>query len=99
MEATDMTKGQKIQETRAKKAEARKSQSVTIGNWTIERFDDLNWTIKFKGNFKGYYGTLESALLALPRKMLDETSFNSLSDIHRNLRAIRDCIHDSLNPI
>jgi len=94
-----MNKNEKRQATLAKKRQERKAQSVKIGDWEISRFDDLNWCIQHKGILRGYYGSLSQALNALPAKMLDQASFNSLKDIQRNVRAIHEAIEGSLNPI
>jgi hypothetical protein len=90
---------QKRLATLAALKETKKGQTLEFGDWKIYRFDKLNWAIKHKSKIRGYYGSISQALGALPPKMLDETTFKSLSDIQRNMRAIKDLIQESLKPV
>jgi hypothetical protein len=92
-----MTRSEKMQETKARKAAEYDAQTVRIDeNWKIIRVDELNWEIQFKGKFKGYYPTISSALKALPAKMLSETARNSLADVLRSQDAIVELIQRAL---
>lgn len=84
-----MTKNEKIAASRAATKERMRSQTITVDeNWRILRSDPLNWEIQYKGNFKGYFGTVSAALAAIPAKMLNEEARGSLSDVLRSTEAI-----------
>ncbi len=96
-----MTKQEKALATRQAKKEQMQSQTVTIDeNWRILRSDELNWEIQFhqrdKWTFQGYYGTISSALKALPAKMLSEIAKGSLSDVLRSLEGITATIEKAI---
>ena len=50
---------QKSQATKAAKSEAYAAQTITIDrHWRIQRVDERNWEMQFKGDFKGFFGDL-----------------------------------------
>ncbi len=56
------------------------SQHIQIDeDWSVSRFDELNWEVQHNGNFHGFYGTLFRAFQALPAKMMNEGAKNSLA--------------------
>ena len=68
-----------------RKANADKFDKQVISvdeNWQIRRADQWNWEIRQKVSekwvFKGYYGKLNSALMALPAHMIGEQAKDSL---------------------
>ena len=65
----DKTRIEKAMETKRQKKEAHAGQKITVDeNWVIQRVDPLNWEIRYKGKFNGFYATIVSALNALPAK-------------------------------
>lgn len=92
-----MTRGEKAKATRAAQKERMASQTVTIDDhWQIIRADPLNWEIRYKGKFQGYYGTIGNALCALPSKMLNESAKGTLTDIRRTLEGISSTIEKAI---
>ena len=72
-----------IQACRKANADKFENQVITVDeNWQILRADQWNWEIRQKVSekwvFKGYYGKLNSALMALPAHMLGEQAKDSL---------------------
>lgn len=83
----------KAAQTKLAKAAAYEAQTVTIDrHWRIQRVDERNWEMQFKGDFKGFFGDLPSALRALPVKMLSEEASGTLADVLRCHRAILERI-------
>ena len=84
---------EKAKEAKAANKAKFESQTIRVNDdWQIVRSDALNWEIQYQGKFKGYYGRILDALKALPHKMLDEQSNNSLADVQRGLDAIHATI-------
>lgn len=81
----------KAHQARAVRKSALKTQVVTVDpHWRIVRFDEFNWQIQYKGEFKGYYSHLLDALKALPTKMLDTQAQGTLEqvlELNRTLQA------------
>lgn len=79
-------------------------QTITINDtWKIVRLDVKNWQIqhlmplesgKRKGELEwaemGYFGTLRTAIIALPDKMLDDVANGTLTDVKNSLAGIRE---------
>lgn len=79
----------KARETRTANAAKFAAQTVNIDkDWKIVRTDEMNWEIRHKGRFQGYYGSLRAALRALPVKMLDDEARASLAAIEANFLII-----------
>jgi hypothetical protein len=73
------------------------SQTIKIDdNWAVERFDEQNWVLKYKDQFRGYYGFLVDAFRSLPRKMLNQEACGSLQNIHEHQLAIEERIMDAI---
>lgn len=76
-------------QTKLSKSESYAAQTVTVDkHWRIQRVDERNWELQFKGDFKGFFGDLPSALKSLPSKMLSEEASGTLADVLRCHRAI-----------
>ena len=91
---------QKAMETKRQNKEAHAEQKVTIDeNWTIQRVDPLNWEIRYKDKFNGFYGTIVSALNALPAKMLSEEAKGTLKDVQTQQKAILERIEMAYHPV
>lgn len=89
-----MTKSDKIKATFKANSIKYGSQTISIdSNWQILRVDAKNWEIQFNSKFQGFYGSLPSALQALPSKMLSEQASGTLADVLRTHNAILDRIH------
>ena len=85
-------------ETKRQKKQAHSEQKVTIDeNWTIQRVDPLNWEIRYKDKFSGFYGTIASALDALPAKMLSEEAKGTLKDLQTQQKAISERIEEAFH--
>ena len=87
----------KAKATRDAKAEARSKQTVTIGDWRICRFDEMNWKVLHKGKFHGYFGRMEAALLSLPEKMLTESEFTDVRFLLVTMHDTRKMVLDAVN--
>lgn len=78
-----------------------KQQIKICPGWSIVRFDEFNWAIpptQERGGSKTdnwYYGRLIDALRAIPHKMLDRGSKNTMEDILSQLQAIKIIIEES----
>ena len=80
-------------ETKRQKKEAHAGQKITVDeNWVIQRVDPLNWEIRYKGKFNGFYGTISSALNSLPAKMLSEEAKGTLKDLQTQQNGISERI-------
>lgn len=83
------TRSQKALETKLAKSAAYDAQTITADrHWKIHRVDERNWELRFKGDFKGFFGDLPSALRSLPSKMLSEEASGTIADVLRCHRAI-----------
>ena len=99
--ATHATKSEKIKATLRAKAEKFKSQTIKVDeNWSIVRADELNWQIRHKDQRapynKWFFGTLRSALLALPDKMLGEEAKGTIDDVRRCYKGICEAVLNAL---
>jgi hypothetical protein len=93
-----MNRAQKISATKAAKAAEFKNQAIQIDdNWRVIRADELNWELRFKGQFAGYYGTIADAFKALPAKMLSAAAKNSIADVLQCQAAIIKSIEKALS--
>ena len=73
------------------------AQTIKIDDdWMVKRFDELNWVIEYKGQFRGYYSFIVDAFRSLPRKMLNHEAKNSLQDIHEHQLTIEERIMDAV---
>jgi len=88
-------------ETEAREKAEREAQTVTIGQYRIVHIDLYNWQLRgpklrLDGN---YYSSLIHALEALPDKLLDSGTANSLAAVltHQkaNVGLIRDAIREA----
>jgi len=98
---THATKSDKIKATLKAKAEKFKSQTINVDeNWSIVRRDELNWQIRHKDQRapydKWFFGTLRSALLALPDKMLGEEAKGTIDDVRRRHEGICEAVLNAL---
>ena len=92
-----MNKYDKIKATKAEMRARFDAQTVTIDeNWSILRADELNWEIRYKGKFQGFYGSIGGAIRALPAKMLSEDAKGTLKDVLRSLGAITATIEKAV---
>lgn len=90
-------KGEKIRAAKEAQRKRLRSQTVTVDqHWKILRTDPLNWELRYKGKFKGYYGTITDAIRALPSKMLDEVAKNDLAEVLRSLQGIEETIERAI---
>lgn len=90
----------KIQKSKAAKAERFATQTIPIDqDWEIVRADELNWEIRHKGKFRGYYGTIASAFQALQGKMIGAEAKNSITEVLRSQRAISERIEDAISEL
>jgi hypothetical protein len=81
----------KQQATLAKQKENRNAQTMHIGDYTVRRLDEYNWTIvDDKGHECGFYAHRIDALRALPIKLLDYSLRNQLADLNQLLREYND---------
>ena len=69
--------------------------------WKIVRLDKYNWVIppsSQRGGGRGYwyYGDLESALKAIPRKMLTATTAQSIESVISEQKKIKEMINRAL---
>ena len=86
-------------ETKRQKKAAHADQKITVDeNWVIQRVDPLNWEIRYKGKFNGFYGTISSALNALPAKMLSEEAKGTLKDVQTQQKGISERIEMAFHP-
>lgn len=86
-------------ETKRQKALGFADQKVVVDeNWQVQRADELNWEVRYKGKFRGFYGTIASALDALPDKMLSEEAKGTLKDVKSMQEAIHERIEEAYHP-
>jgi hypothetical protein len=92
------TRTKKMLATVAAKAAEFKEQDIRIDdNWRVFRADQLNWELRYKGRFAGYYGSLVSAFKALPDKMLGSAAKNSLVKLIETQNAIGESIEEAFS--
>lgn len=90
----------KIAQTKLANAAAIASQTITIDtHWKIQRVDERNWEVQYKGKFRGFYGDLASALRNLPAKMLSEEASGTLADVLRCHKAIVERLETALGEV
>jgi hypothetical protein len=74
-----------------------RGQDIPIDkNWRAVRADQLNWELRYKGKFFGYYGSLAGALRALPDKMLSESAGSFMAEVHGRQKAILESVDKAL---
>ena len=91
-----MTVEQKAAMKAAKVANAKRFEAQTVSvdeNWRVRRDDEFNWVNEEKVNgkwiFRGFFGKLPAALMALPATMLGEQASGSLNDVLETLKGIK----------
>lgn len=85
-----------LQARRDKAAQYAQQVIVVNEDWRIVRADAYNWEVRYKGQFKGYYGRLMAAFQALPAKMLDATVRGTLEQILEQHAAVQRDIDTAL---
>lgn len=83
----------KARETKRQMRESWSEQTIVIDkDWKIIRSDELNWEIRYKDKFQGFYSTVVAALRVLPAKMLSEVAQGDLATIVAQQKAIVELI-------
>lgn len=74
------------------------SHQVIVINetFTVRRQDSRNWCIERRGEPDGFYSSPDLALLALPRKMLNEGQIHSIKDVCDRQREIMTFLRSQL---
>lgn len=91
----------KTKETKAANRERFDAQTIKIDEqWRIVRVDEYNWQVQRNEKpwpHVNYYGTLFSAMKALPATMLHLEAKNSVAEVRRLTIGIADKIEAAAN--
>lgn len=87
------TYSHRIKSAKARLKAAYAAQTVVVDpHWKIVRIDDRNWQIQLNGEDKGFFGSISSALRALPDKMLDLEARESVQKVLEAARRIEKTV-------
>lgn len=91
---------EKIMATKREKSAAFAQQIIPIdAEWEIRRADEMNWEVRYKGKFNGYFGRLVDAFHALPHKMLHQGVQNSVGEVIERQKAIQASVASALQKV
>ena|ERR1017187_8480555 len=97
-EAMNADRLAKARLTRKANKVARARQTINVPPFKIVRIDDMNWQIQGPKLSKdgNYYGSIANALQALPVKILDQSSANSVAALLDSLNAIHGAVKEAV---